>query len=333
MNRRPLVAANWKMNKTNAEAAAVPARTFLPRRRGLPPDVDVVDLPAVHGAADGRRAARGLGACASAPRTCTRQDAGRVHGRGLRADAARARRRRRVVLGHSERRQLFGETDAALARKVPAALDGGPAADPVRGRDRGGARSRRDRAQAAPAGAGRPRRGGRRRCSPDVVIAYEPIWAIGTGKTATPEQAQEAIAFVRALVGDRDAAAARARADPLRRQRERRQRGRAARPCRTSTARSSAARASTRPSSRRSSAAAGARRIEPTATCRSRRSRWWCSTAGGSRPPAPATPSRWPTRPSSTSCGRRYPHTQLEASGRSGRAARRARWATPRSAT
>jgi len=41
----------------------------------------------------------------------------------------------------------------------------------------------------------------------EVVVAYEPVWAIGTGKTATPEQAQEAIAFVRALVADRDAEA------------------------------------------------------------------------------------------------------------------------------
>ena len=64
-----------------------------------------------------------------------------------------------VVLGHSERRELFGETDKALQLKVPAALDAGLEADPVRRRDRGGARGRRHRAQAAPPGPGGPRRG------------------------------------------------------------------------------------------------------------------------------------------------------------------------------
>ena len=64
-----------------------------------------------------------------------------------------------VVLGHSERRQYFGETDRALQEKVPAALDGRAAADPLRGRDRGRARGRRDRAQAAPPGAGGAREG------------------------------------------------------------------------------------------------------------------------------------------------------------------------------
>ena len=107
------------------------------------------------------------------------------------------------MLGHSERREYFGETDRALAEKVPAALARRPAADPVRRRDRGGARARRHRAQAAPPGPGGAREAPDEQLG-DVAIAYEPIWAIGTGLTATPEQAQEAIAFVRALVADRD---------------------------------------------------------------------------------------------------------------------------------
>ena len=107
-----------------------------------------------------------------------------------------------VVLGHSERRQLFGETDKALQLKVPAALDAGPEADPVRRRDRGGARERRHRAQLRHQVQEGLEKVASERLG-DVVIAYEPIWAIGTGKVATPEQAQEAIAFVRALVADR----------------------------------------------------------------------------------------------------------------------------------
>jgi triosephosphate isomerase len=101
-----------------------------------------------------------------------------------------------VILGHSERRQLFGETDEALARKVPAAL----AADlePIlcvgeseEARDAGqtdGVLVAQLRADLVDVDSTR---------LADVVIAYEPIWAIGTGRTATPEQAQETIAFIR----------------------------------------------------------------------------------------------------------------------------------------
>ena len=136
-----------------------------------------------------------------------------------------------VVLGHSERRQHFGETDAALAKKVPKALAAGLlpilcVGETEEEREAGETqRKLRQQVQADLAAVGTEQLA-------DVVIAYEPIWAIGTGKTATPEQAQDAIAFVRALVRDRDAGARGARAHPLRRQRERRQRSEPARPAR-----------------------------------------------------------------------------------------------------
>jgi triosephosphate isomerase len=114
---------------------------------------------------------------------------------------------RGVVLGHSERRALFGETDKALALKVGAALDSGLVpilcvGETEQERDNDDT-DRKLRQQIRDDLAG---------VSADalarVVIAYEPIWAIGTGRVATPEQAQEAIAFIRALVGDRDPEAA-----------------------------------------------------------------------------------------------------------------------------
>lgn len=112
-----------------------------------------------------------------------------------------------VVLGHSERRELFGETDKALALKVPKALEAG--FEPIlcvgeteEERERGDTeRKLRHQIQEDLAKVEDARLA-------DVVIAYEPIWAIGTGLTATPEQAQEAIAFIRALVEGRSKEAA-----------------------------------------------------------------------------------------------------------------------------
>jgi triosephosphate isomerase len=112
-----------------------------------------------------------------------------------------------VVLGHSERRELFGETDRALALKVPAALTAGLTpilcvGETERERD-DGETERKLRHQIAEDLADVPDER-----LPDVVIAYEPIWAIGTGRVATPEQAQEAIAFIRALIDARSPQAA-----------------------------------------------------------------------------------------------------------------------------
>jgi triosephosphate isomerase len=112
-----------------------------------------------------------------------------------------------VVLGHSERRQLFGETDTALKEKVPAALAAGLApilcvGETEEEREAGDTERRlRQQVQEDLAGLEDSQLA-------SVVIAYEPIWAIGTGKVATPDEAQEAISFVRALVADRSAEAA-----------------------------------------------------------------------------------------------------------------------------
>ncbi|MDQ6810276.1 MAG: triose-phosphate isomerase [Actinomycetota bacterium] len=112
-----------------------------------------------------------------------------------------------VVLGHSERREFFGESDRALALKVPAALAAGFIPVLCVGEsesERDGEetdRKLRQQIREALAAVADER-------LPDVVIAYEPIWAIGTGRVASAAQAQEAIAFIRALVGDRDGQAA-----------------------------------------------------------------------------------------------------------------------------
>jgi triosephosphate isomerase len=108
-----------------------------------------------------------------------------------------------VVLGHSERREQFSETDRALALKVPAALELGfvpvlCVGETEEERERGDTeRKLRHQVQEDLSRVPTELLG-------DVVIAYEPIWAIGTGRVATPELVQEAVAFVRALVADRD---------------------------------------------------------------------------------------------------------------------------------
>jgi triosephosphate isomerase len=112
-----------------------------------------------------------------------------------------------VVLGHSERRSDCGETDRALQEKVPAALNAGlqPILCVGESEDEfeAGETQRKLRHQVQE---GLEKVPDDRLA--DVVIAYEPIWAIGTGRNATPEQAEEAIAFIRALVGDRSKDAA-----------------------------------------------------------------------------------------------------------------------------
>jgi triosephosphate isomerase len=107
-----------------------------------------------------------------------------------------------VILGHSERRQMFGETDRALQAKVPAALREGLVPILCVGETEeereAGETERKLRHQV---------KEGLARVEDEllgtVVIAYEPIWAIGTGRVASADQCQEAFGFIRALVADR----------------------------------------------------------------------------------------------------------------------------------
>jgi triosephosphate isomerase (TIM) len=112
-----------------------------------------------------------------------------------------------VLLGHSERRQYNCETDRALQEKLPAALDAG--LQPIL--CVGESEEEREREETQRKLRSQVQEALEKvldELLAEVVIAYEPIWAIGTGKVATPEIAQDAIAFIRALVGDRSREAA-----------------------------------------------------------------------------------------------------------------------------
>jgi len=201
--RTPLIAGNWKMHKTQEEAEEF-IQALLPRVSTLD-GVDVAvcvpftDLQAMMDSARGSRVE-------VFAQNMHQDPAGAFTGE-ISAPMLLELGVQGAVLGHSERRELFGETDRALAQKVPAALAAGLVpilcvGETEHERD-GGDTDRKLRHQVREdlAGVATDQLA-------EVVIAYEPIWAIGTGRVATPEQAQEAIAFIRALIADRDAAAA-----------------------------------------------------------------------------------------------------------------------------
>jgi len=218
--RTPYLAANWKMHKTRPEAAAF-TDALLPRIAATPHDV--VICPPFTALAE--VAERSLGSAVAVGAQNMHEEGTGAYTGEVSAEMLAEAGASAVILGHSERRQLFGETDEALARKVPAALDAGLTpilcvGETEEQRDAGrteevvGAQLRAALAAvngpgtagassgatpgAEPTGANPPGAG---RLA-EVVIAYEPIWAIGTGKTATAEQAQEACAFIRATVAE-----------------------------------------------------------------------------------------------------------------------------------
>jgi triosephosphate isomerase len=198
--RRYLVAANWKMNGSRAANAAWLA-AFAPHRAALACDV-VLCAPAVYVAELVTQAAGfDIGA----------QDVSERAPGAFTGDIAAAMLAdvgcRWVIAGHSERRQLHGETDAVVAAKAQAALAAGLrpivcVGETLAEREAGATldvvRRQADAVLTAVGAAGLAR----------GALAYEPVWAIGTGRTATPAQAQEVHAALRAHVARGDPAAA-----------------------------------------------------------------------------------------------------------------------------
>jgi triosephosphate isomerase len=201
--RRPYIAGNWKMFKTSAEAREYGQRLLarLPMGNGVelaicPPFTALAAANEGLGGSEIKVLAQNMHQEPEGAYT-GEVSAGMLVELGVDG----------VLLGHSERRQLFNETDRALQEKVPAALDAGLqpmlcVGETEDERESGDTqRKLRHQVQEALEKVPDDRLA-------DVVIAYEPIWAIGTGKVATPELAQDAIGFIRALVGGRSRDAA-----------------------------------------------------------------------------------------------------------------------------
>ncbi|MBS0604063.1 MAG: triose-phosphate isomerase [Verrucomicrobia bacterium] len=197
MNRIPLIAGNWKMYKTSADArafvsalseeiAATERRVFL-----------AVPFTAIEGASDsakGTRISIGGQNMHDEPEGAF---TGEISGRMLKGSGASF-----VILGHSERRQYFAETDSFIHRKLMRALQEG--LTPVlcvgelpHERDSG------EHEKVLNLQLEECLQGITSAQASEIVIAYEPVWAIGTGKTATPEIAQAVHRFIRGWLESR----------------------------------------------------------------------------------------------------------------------------------
>jgi triosephosphate isomerase len=199
--RRPLIAGNWKMNAGGPDALVLAAGVAAAAREAGGVDVLVAPpftvLREIGRALDEAGSKVWVGAQNMSDQA---QGAftGEISGAMLREVGATW-----VILGHSERRQLFGETDAVVAKKTLTAMTTGPrpivcVGETLAEREAGTTLAVVERQVRAVATllARQPGFG---------AVAYEPVWAIGTGKVASPEDAQEVHASIRALLGEASA--------------------------------------------------------------------------------------------------------------------------------
>ena len=196
MARKKFVCGNWKMHKTAAEARALVGE-LRPALEPLAGDVLVAVAPPFTALAAAAEALRG-GAIHLAAQNVHAEPQGAFTGEvsaGMLAEAGC----QHVIVGHSERRQLFGETDETVRRKVGAVLAAGMRPIVCVGEllaEREAGRTLEVVGRQVRAGlAGLPAT-----AVAALTVAYEPVWAIGTGKTATAAQAQEVHAAIRAIL-------------------------------------------------------------------------------------------------------------------------------------
>jgi triosephosphate isomerase len=193
--RKKLIAGNWKMNKTPADAVALIQETAA--LIGKQTDVDVVVCPPFIALESASRALEGstlkLGA-----QNMHFEASGAFTGE-ISAPMLRAFFATHVILGHSERRTYFGENDELINKKVLAAFRnqlrpilcvGETLAEREAGSTLKVVQTQTERGL----------EGVSKDMAANLIIAYEPVWAIGTGKVATTEQAQEVHAFIRGLL-------------------------------------------------------------------------------------------------------------------------------------
>jgi triosephosphate isomerase len=187
--RKPFIAANWKMNKTVSETQEF-LSAFIPEVKDVK-DVDIVIAPPFTSLSMAAEKLKNTNIILAAQDVFYEEKGaytGEVSPLMLTDIGCRY-----VIIGHSERRQYFKETDEIVNRKIKAAKKGGLGVifcigESLEEREAGKTLDVLER---------EINKGLYETAMEDMVIAYEPIWAIGTGKTATPEQAQEAHAYIR----------------------------------------------------------------------------------------------------------------------------------------
>ena len=193
--RTPVIAGNWKMYKTPSEADGF-VKEFLPRVAGVS-GVEIVLAPPFTSLAAVAALTRGSKVGVASQNVHFAAEGaytGEISPKMVKETGARF-----AIVGHSERRQYFGETDESANRKVRAVMEAGLVpilciGETLPEREAGKTfsvveRQLRGGLSGIPASA-----------AGKILLAYEPVWAIGTGVTATPEQAQEVHAFLRGVL-------------------------------------------------------------------------------------------------------------------------------------